>query len=72
MQHVEVCRRVERIIELQGSLTKAAHSLNVSPQYLSAALLGQRSIGPKLLKALRLRRKVTKVVVYEEVRGRER
>lgn len=65
MQHAEVCRRLEREIELNGSLRRAAAHLKVSPQYLSAALASERGIGPKLLKALKLRRKVTKVVTYE-------
>ena len=65
VQHAEVCRRLEREIELNGSLRRAANTLRVSPQYLSAALAGERSIGPKLLKALKLRRKITKLVTYE-------
>lgn len=63
--HAEVCRRLEREIELQGSLRRAAATLKVSPQYLSAALGGERSIGPKLLKVLKLRRVITKTVTYE-------
>jgi hypothetical protein len=70
MEHAEVCRRIERTIELQGSLRRAAVLFKVSPQYLSAALAGDRSIGPKLLRALKLRRKVVKVVTYEEATRR--
>lgn len=68
MQHVEVLRRLEREIELQGSLRRAAVYLRISPQYLSAVLNEERAIGPKLLKVLKLRRKVTKIVTYEETR----
>lgn len=70
IQHAEVLRNIEREIELSGSLRRAAVSLDVSPQYLSAVLAGDRSIGPKLLKSLGLRRKVTKVVTYEVSRAR--
>ena len=63
--HAEVCRRLEREIELQGSLRRAAVALRVSPQYLSAVLGGERSIGPKLLKVLKLRRVIVKTVTYE-------
>lgn len=69
--HAEVCRRLEREIELQGSLRRAAAVLRVSPQYLSAVLAGDRAIGPKLLKPLKLRRTVVKTVTYEPV-GRAR
>jgi hypothetical protein len=68
VEHAEVCRRIERTIELQGSLRRAAASFRISPQYLSAALAGERAIGPKLLRALKLRKKVVKVITYEEVR----
>lgn len=68
IQHAEVCRRLQREIELNGSLRRAADTLGISPQYLSAVLAGERSIGPKLLKPLKLRRKIVKVVTYEEVR----
>ncbi len=69
IQHAEVCRRLEREIELNGSLRRAAAALRVSPQYLSAVLSGQRQIGPKLLRPLKLRRKVVKVITYEERRA---
>ena len=68
MMHAEVLRRLEREIELNGSLRRAAVSLNISPQYLSNIMADKRAIGPKLLKSLKLRRKVQKVVTYEEVR----
>ena len=65
MLHAEVCRRLEREIELNGSLRRAAASLKISPQYLSAVLAGDRAIGPKLLKPLKLKRTIKKVVTYE-------
>lgn len=67
MEHAEVCRRLERDIELNGSLRRCAKVFRVSPQYLSAVLSGERSIGPKLLRSLKLRRKIVKVITYEEV-----
>lgn len=68
MQHAEVLRRIEREVELNGSLRRAAVMLSVSPQYLSAVLNDDRAIGPKLLKALKLRRRIVKTVTYEEAR----
>jgi hypothetical protein len=65
MLHAEVCRRLEREIELNGSLRRAAASLRISPQYLSAVLAGDRAIGPKLLKPLKLKRTIKKVITYE-------
>ena len=65
MQHAEVLRKLEREIDLNGSLRRAANTLQISPQYLSAVLSGDRSVGPKLLRALKLRRVVTKTVTYE-------
>jgi hypothetical protein len=67
IEHAEVCRRLEHEIELNGSLTRAARYLGISPQYLSAVLGGSRAIGPKLLRSMKLRRKVVKVVTYREV-----
>lgn len=73
MEHAEVLRRLEREIELTGSVRRAATLFEVSPSYISAVLHDARAIGPKLLKALGLRRRVVKVVTYEEVkRGRRR
>lgn len=68
MQHVEVLRRLEDEIELTGSLRRTASHLSISPQYLSAVLAGKRTIGKKLLKALRLRRTVVKTVTYQEIK----
>ena len=67
LQHVDVLRRLERQIEVDGSLRRAAAALTISPQYLSAILAGDRLVGPKLLKALNLRRRIQKTVTYEEV-----
>jgi len=66
--HAEVCRRLERDIELNGSLRRTAGFYKVSPQYLSAVLAGDRSIGPKLLRSLKLRRRIVKVVTYESTK----
>jgi hypothetical protein len=68
VQHVEVLRKIEREIELNGSLRRTAALFRVSPQHLSAVLAGERGLGPKLLKPLKLRRKVTKTVTYEPTR----
>ena len=73
MEHAEVLRRLRREVELTGSVRRVAVLFGVSPQYVSAVLNDQRAIGPKLLKALKLRRRVVKTVTYEEVsRGRRR
>lgn len=69
--HQQVCQKIEREIELVGSLRKTATQLGVSAQYLGNVLAGNRGIGPKLLKALGLRRSVTKIVTYEPRRVRE-
>jgi hypothetical protein len=65
LQHAEVLRKLEEEIDLNGSLRRAASSLRISPQYLSAVLAGDRAIGPKLLRSLKLRRIVRKTVTYE-------
>lgn len=73
MEHAEVLRRLEREIELTGSVRRVATLFGVSPSYISAVRLNCRAVGPKLLKALGLRRRVIKSVVYEEVkRGKRR
>ncbi len=68
MEHAEVLRRLGREIELNGSMRRTATVFRVSPQYLSAVLSGERAIGPKLLKSMRLKRRIVKTVTYEEVR----
>jgi hypothetical protein len=55
----DVLRQLRRLIELDGSLRRAAQELNVSAAYLSAVINKQRDIGPALLKALHLRKVVT-------------
>ena len=70
LSHIQVCQQIEWRIRQAGSLRLAADTYKVSPQYLSAVLLKQRAIGPKLLRALKLRRKVIKTVTYEATRGR--
>lgn len=73
MEHAEVLRRLEREIELTGSVRRVATLFQVSPSYISAVLNDARAVGPKLLKALGLRKRVMKTVTYEEVRrGRRR
>lgn len=49
-------------------MCRAASAFRVSPQYLSAVLKGRRSVGPKLLKALKLRRVIVKTISYQPVR----
>ena len=72
MEHAEVIRRLRREVELTGSVRRTAALFNVSPQYVSAVLNDERAIGPKLLKALKLRRRVVKVITYEEDRRGKR
>ncbi len=67
IQHIEVLRRIEREIELDGGLRRAAASLKISPQYISSVLRGHRNIGPKLLRSLKLRRRIVKTVTYEDM-----
>lgn len=61
----EIYRMLERRIQEAGTLTLAATNLGISPQLLSAVLSQQRSLGPRLLKALGIRRTVTRHVSYE-------
>lgn len=61
----EIYRRLERRIQQAGSLTLAARVMGISPQLLSAVLGEKRDVGPKLLKALGIRRKVQRVITYE-------
>jgi hypothetical protein len=69
--HAEVQRRIQREVELCGSISLAARSWRITPQLLSYILSGQRSVGPKLLKALKLRRKRYVLYRYEEIRRGE-
>lgn len=63
----EIFRILESRIQQAGTLTLAATNLGISPQLLSAVLNQQRQLGPRLLKALGIRRTVQKVVTYELV-----
>ena len=64
----QICARLEREIELLGSLRNVARELGVSHPYLSRVLSGRRSPGPKLLHALNLRVRELKQVTYEPLR----
>lgn len=66
LTHAEVLRRVQHEVELCGSIALTARTWKVTPQLLSYVLSGQRSIGPKLLKALKLRRKRFVIFRYED------
>jgi hypothetical protein len=68
MTHAEVIRRIEHEVALIGNRRLACRSFGITPQLLSMVLTGQRGIGPKFLKALRLRKAVTKTVEYKEAR----
>ena len=67
LTHQQLCRRLEREIELDGTLTQAAKVFGVSAAMLSLVLRSKRGIGPKMLKRLGLRKHVTKTVMYEEL-----
>jgi len=56
LTHAEVLRRVQHEVEVCGSIAMAARAWKISPQLLAYVLTGERSIGPKLLQALHLRR----------------
>ena len=62
LTHAEVLRTVRHEVETIGNISLAARHWNVSPKLLAAILRGERNIGPKLMKALRLRR--VRFVVY--------
>jgi transcriptional regulator with XRE-family HTH domain len=57
------------LVQTKGSQTSAAQAWGVSKQYLSDILQGRRLPGPKLLKALGVRREVvyTEEAVLREV-----
>ena len=59
----DVLSQLRQLVQIDGSLRRATAALRVSPAYLCALLKGKREIGPKILKALYLR----KVVVFEEL-----
>lgn len=61
LTHAELLRRLQKEIDRAGSQAAAARMWEISPQLLAFVISGERNIGPKLLKALKLRR-VTLVV----------
>lgn len=66
--HAELLRRLNLEVDRAGSQASAARLWNISPQLLAFVLKGERNVGPKLLKALKLRR-VTLVVHRYEAAG---
>lgn len=63
--HAEVLRTMQREIEQVGSKAQAARNWGISAQLLDFVLKRQRNIGPKLLKALGLKRTTIVVHRYE-------
>lgn len=63
LKAADVRLRLKQAVHAVGSIRKAAALVNVSPQYLCAVLHGEKSISPRILKALSLRRRVA--VTYE-------
>lgn len=61
LTHAELLRRLQKDVDQAGSQASAARMWGISPQLLGFVLAGTRNVGPKLLKALKLRR-VTLVV----------
>lgn len=72
LTHREICQRLEREIQLDGTLTQAAKVFGVSPATLSLILRSKRGVGPKILRKLGLRKRVQKVVTYEVLPKRHR
>ena len=62
-----VVARIRRQVELFDNQAEAAKALGVSSQYLTDVLTGNRQPGPKILKALNLRR----VFRYEDSRAND-
>lgn len=56
MTRQAVIRRIQKYIEGHPTQTQAAVTLGISPQYLNDVIQGRREPGPKLLKALGLKR----------------
>lgn len=61
LTHAEVVRRMQREIDRVGGQAAAARLWGISKPWLTEILQEKKNIGPKLLKALKLRR-VTLVV----------
>lgn len=64
-----ILRRLHAMCD-ETSLRQTAERLQVSAAYLSDILLGKRKPGPKILKALRIKRTVERRVLYEPTNGR--
>jgi hypothetical protein len=67
VHRAELLRRIETEVERHGSMNRAAQVFGVSPQMLSAVLSGQRNLGPKFLKGLRVKRTIVKTITYEDL-----
>lgn len=61
MTHTQLLKHIEKLIQEAGTQTELARRLNVAHPYLSMVRKRRQAPGPKLLRALGLRR----VVVYE-------
>lgn len=66
LTHAEVIRRLQVEIE-QTSSTAVSLRLGISKTYLSLVMTDHRMIGPKMLRALKLRRVTLVVHRYEPV-----
>jgi DNA-binding transcriptional regulator YdaS (Cro superfamily) len=67
----QVKRILEKGVEDAGGIRAYARLIGVSPPYVSDVLKGNRSPGPKILKALRLSVKRTVTVEYQQKVERE-
>lgn len=61
LTHAELLRKIQHEVDRIGSKAAAARLWGISPQLLGFILHEERNIGPKLLRALKLKR-VTLVV----------
>lgn len=68
LTHAEVLRKLQLEIERVGSQAAAAEMWGISEQLLSHVMSEKRNIGPKLLKALCLRRVTLVVHRYEQAK----
>jgi len=59
MNRKAVQQHLQRLVTERGDQKRAAETLGVSTTYLSEVLRGTKLPGPKILKALGLRRKET-------------
>jgi hypothetical protein len=65
MTHAEVIRNLQLRIEEAGSDSAAARLLGVSRDLIGKVMHGQRTVSPKLLRALHLRRVAIVAYRYE-------